>query len=483
MPIHLIPVIKKKMADTITPISLFNNLKLKGAKILLESVEKGERWGRYSMIALNPEGEVIIKNNEVKLSGCLADLKLEGRPDFIINSILDMYKIDDAEGMPPFIGGLAGYFSYDTIRYYEELPQKVNDDTGFPDVHFMLIMDVVVYDHLKNTVIAIKLIPSEEATPDNIKKIENKLEILIDDMSLKALDQPEKVTGYLEMQTNMTRDQYENGVRIIKKYIYEGDIFQCVLSQRISYKPAPHPFSVYRRLRTINPSPYMYYLDMGDCQIVGSSPECLTNVEGDMVETFPIAGTRKRGDSDAEDKALAEDLINDEKELAEHAMLVDLGRNDIGRISKFGSVNVEDYMHIEYFSHVMHIVSRVTGRLADDKKPIDALMACLPAGTVSGAPKIRAMEIIEDLEPTRRGPYAGAVGYFDFRGNMDTCITIRTLFFKDGVVHTQAGAGIVADSIPDKEYDETINKLMALTSALGVGKDMIIKKAAEGVKN
>lgn len=465
---NLIPITRVTLADTETPISIFSKLKPHGARFLLESAERGEQFGRFSIIALNPEGELILDNGKITGSGKLKEIVEQHNPYEAVKQIMNAYKVQDTEGLHPFIGGLMGFFAYDCLRYLENLPNVPKDDVGFPDMHIYLFMQVLIYDHLKHTLTYIHLLDKDKITDSIINETKEQMDELLDKINLSVMPKRPKIKiKTYETYSNMEKEEYVKSVQIAKEHIKEGDIFQVVVSRRRSYRPAPDSFEIYRRLRSINPSPYMYYLDFDNYKIVGSSPECLTRLVDDKVETFPIAGTRKRGESPAEDKMLAADLLSDEKELAEHAMLVDLGRNDIGRISEFGSVEVKEYMHIENFSHVMHIVSRVQGRIKRGIDGVDALKHCLPAGTVSGAPKLRAMEIIDNLEPTKRGPYAGSVGYFDFRGNMDMCITIRTLMFKDNCVHAQAGAGIVYDSVPEKEYYETESKLAALFKALG----------------
>lgn len=469
---NLIPVIRQDMADTETPISIFSKLKPYGAKFLLESAERGVQFGRFSIIALNPEGEMVQKDGKLICSGKLKGLVHEDITPFdAVQQAIDTYNVEDVPGMPSFIGGLMGFFSYDCLRYIENLPNAPKDDVDFPDMHLYLFTQVVIYDHLKHKLTYVQLIDKDTADESKIKEVKREMDKLLGAINQSAVTQRPCVNiNEYETYSNMSKDEYIKSVEVAKKHIKEGDIFQVVLSRRRTYTPAPDSFEIYRRLRSINPSPYLYYLDFEDYKIVGSSPECLTRKMDDVVETFPIAGTRPRGETDEEDKALATDLLSDEKELAEHAMLVDLGRNDLGYVCKFGTVEVKDYMHIENFSHVMHIVSRVQGKIRDDVSAVEALKHCIPAGTVSGAPKLRAMEIIDDLEPTKRGPYAGSVGYFDFRGNMDMCITIRTLMFKDDCVHAQAGAGIVYDSVPEKEYYETESKLGALFKALGTDK-------------
>ena len=466
----LFPVIKEFLADTETPISIFDALRKKGACFLLESVERGERWGRYSMIGLNPAGEVLFENGRISVKGDVEMPLGSKRPLEALREILNRYNLDaQRHELPAFAGGLAGFLSYDVLRYYERLPNRPPDDASFPDAHFMLVKDIVVYDHLKSIIKIICLVP-QDSDDDALNEAQLRIESIIRDIKGNERTQDAHEGGVeFELTSNFTEKTFADAVRKAKSHIIDGDILQVVLSQRLKCSPAPDPFMVYRRLRSLNPSPYMFYMDFNDYCIIGSSPECLAKVEGGVVETCPIAGTRPRGKTAEEDEALAQDLLNDEKERAEHIMLVDLGRNDIGRVSRIGTVHVEDYMHIERFSHVMHIVSNVKGMLEPHLDAFDALLACFPAGTVSGAPRIRAMEIIDELEPTGRGPYAGAVGYFDFRGNMDTCITIRSVFFKDNCAYLQAGAGIVADSVPEKEYAETLNKLGALLKVLTNG--------------
>ncbi len=475
----LIPITRTVIADTDTPISIFSKLKPYGAKFLLESAERGEQFGRFSIIALNPEGEMTLRDGKITSRGKLSGIARVGNPYDVIKQVMNMYSVQDIDELHPFIGGIMGFFAYDCLRYLEDLPDVPKDDVGFPDMHVYLFMQVLIYDHLKHTLTYVQLIDKYAATTDKIDDTKKQMDDLLNKIHLTAM--PKRPTLNIksyETYSNMNKEEYIKSVEQAKNHIKEGDIFQVVISRRRTYRPAPDSFEIYRRLRSINPSPYMYYLDFDDYKIVGSSPECLTRKIDDIIETFPIAGTRPRGENAREDKILAEDLLSDKKELAEHAMLVDLGRNDLGYISEFGSVKVKDYMHIEFFSHVMHIVTRVQGRIKKGVSGIDALKHCLPAGTVSGAPKIRAMEIIDRLEPTRRGPYAGAVGYYDFRGNMDMCITIRTLMFKDNCVHAQAGAGIVYDSVPEKEYYETESKLGALFKALGTD-DIPVKEVVK----
>lgn len=463
----LIPVIKEFLADTETPISIFDALRKNGARYLLESVERGERRGRYSMIGLNPVGEILLGKESIKVKGEIESPENNLKPLEALREILKKYTLQgETHELPPFAGGLAGFLSYDILRYYENLPNRPPDDTGFPDAHFFLTTDIVIYDHLKSVIKIICLI-AQDTGDEGKKAAYSKIENIIDNIKQNGkTHNVQNNKNIFKITSNFTKEAFMDAVLKAKAHIKDGDILQVVLAQRLMCSPAPDPFAVYRRLRSLNPSPYMFFIDFNEYCMVGSSPECLVKLENGVVETCPIAGTRRRGANAAEDDMLAAELLRDEKELAEHIMLVDLGRNDIGRISKIGTVKVEDYMHIERFSHVMHIVSSVKGVLESDLDAFDALLACFPAGTVSGAPRLRAMEIIDDLEPTARGPYAGAVGYFDFRGNMDTCITIRSVFFKNDRAYLQAGAGIVADSVPENEYVETLNKLGAIFTAL-----------------
>lgn len=465
---NFLPVIKEVMADIHTPISVFNALRRKGARFILESVEKGEHWGRYSIIGMNPIGEVITRDGTLILKGVLQDVRVKTTPVEILREIMSNYRIAGTyQDLPPFAGGLAGFFAYETLSYYEKLPKSEKVDVGFPDAHFLLTTELVVFDHLKNRIRIVCLVP-EDSYQSEVNNANKKIEDIIFSISNSSkIDSLFEDETEIAISTNFTKEMYLDSVVKAKEYIVNGDILQVVLARQLKCSPAPDPFTVYRRLRSLNPSPYMFFMEFEEYSVVGSSPECLAKLENGIVETCPIAGTRPRGKTPLEDANLAKDLLSDEKELAEHTMLVDLGRNDIGRVSKIGTVKVEDFMHIEKFSHVMHIVSRVKGALDERFDAFDAFIACFPAGTVSGAPRIRAMEIIDELEPDRRGPYAGALGYFDFRGNMDACITIRSVFFKDDVAYLQAGAGIVADSKPENEFIETENKLGAMLKALG----------------
>lgn len=470
----IIPVSMEVYADMETPISLFKRFEEDGCCFLLESVEGGEKWARYSFIGKNPflvvsssEGKTVIEDRNG------AKREEYGNPVEILRKIMEDFKGADVKGLPRFNGGAVGFFGYDLARYCEELPNVPVDDLKLPDCHFMFADEVLVFDHLKQKIHIIVNLHADgniercyTSAVDRIKQLYR--DILSTRWKIYESFGPDFGAGKREFSftSNISKEDFCRNVVRAKEYITNGDIFQVVLSQRLCVDTDQDPLKVYRALRIINPSPYMYYLKFENHRLVGSSPEMLVRVENGVVETCPIAGTRQRGATQEEDDALERELLEDEKELAEHTMLVDLGRNDIGKVSRFGSVSVKNMMHIEKYSHVMHIVSNVAGQLREDRTAFDALMAVLPAGTLSGAPKIRSMEIIDELETVKRGPYGGAIGYLSFNGNLDSCITIRTIIFKEGKAYIQAGAGIVADSVPETEYRESLNKARALLKAL-----------------
>jgi anthranilate synthase component 1 len=471
---NVIPITMEVYADMETPISLFKRFEDSEFCFLLESVEGGEKWARYSFIGRNPFLVVKSADNKTYIEDRNGTVNIEeGNPVVILKNLLGKYKGAHIPNLPRFNGGAVGFFGYDLIRYYEHLPAMPRDDLEIPESHFMFTDEVVVFDHLKQKIHIIvnlhvngNLERSYNSVVERIKAIYR--EILSSRWKIADNFKPDFESGKNEIlfESNMTKEKFCENVVKARQYIKDGDIFQVVLSQRLCAKTNQDPFNVYRVLRVINPSPYMYYLKFKNYRIVGASPEMLVRVEDGVVETCPIAGTRKRGQTVEADELLEKELLKDRKELAEHTMLVDLGRNDIGKVSKYGSVVVKNPMHIEKYSHVMHIVTNVLGELRSDKTPFDALMSVLPAGTVSGAPKVRAMQIIDELESVKRGPYAGAIGYLSFNGNLDSCITIRTMIFKNGMAYIQAGAGIVADSVPEREYEETINKAKALLKSL-----------------
>lgn len=471
---NIIPVTMEVYADMETPISLFKRFEDSEYCFLLESVEGGEKWARYSFIGRNPFVMLESINNKVIIKHKNGKQREEtGNPIEVLKSILSSYKGAHLPKLPRFNGGAVGFFGYDLIRYFENLPNMPEDDLKNPDCSFMFTDEVLVFDHLKQKIHIIvnmhvnsNIERDYNSTVERIKEIYREIQSTRWKLTDSFKPESRKNEKEFKFTSNISKERFCDNVLKAKEYIKNGDIFQVVLSQRLCVETSEDPFNVYRVLRVINPSPYMYYLKFKNFRIVGASPEMLVRVEDGIVETSPIAGTRKRGETKAEDEHLEKDLLADEKEIAEHTMLVDLGRNDIGKVSKFGTVIVKDLMHVEKYSHVMHIVSSVQGELREDKTPFDALMAVLPAGTLSGAPKIRAMEIIDELETHKRGTYGGAIGYLSFDGNLDTCITIRTIVFKDNKAYVQAGAGIVADSIPEREYEESLNKAKALLKAL-----------------
>ena len=469
---NLIPVYREILADMETPVSAYRKIARGKYSFLLESVEGGERLARYSFLGTDPFLKLRSKGRDVQIvEGMKADripLKEGQDPLHILKDLLSKYKWVDDPDLPRFCGGAVGYIGYDAVRFFEKLPDHTVDDLNIPDFFFIFTNVLLVFDHLKHRikVVCNPQVGSDPGTTYDLAT--EKIDEIVQRLKETPLP-PSESRGeakVLKPKSNMTQAQYEKMVEAAKEYIKAGDIIQVVPSQRLSVPLNVDTFDVYRALRSLNPSPYMYYLNYDDIKIIGTSPEILVTEDRGVVTTRPIAGTRWRGKTEAEDQALAEELLADEKERAEHIMLVDLGRNDLGRVCKYGTVKVDELMIIERYSHVMHIVSNVTGELADGMDQFDVLRATFPAGTVSGAPKIRAMEIIEELEPTRRGTYAGAIGYFSFSGNMDTCITIRTILVKDGIAYMQAGGGVVADSVPANEYRESMNKAGALLKAI-----------------
>lgn len=476
---NVIPVYKEIPVGTLTPVSAFRKIG-KGYSYLLESVEGQEKIARFSFIGTEPSMLIKIKADSIAVDKCGRVKKYTGiEPLKEIEKMMAGFKAAEIKGLPRFSGGLVGYMGYDTVRFFEDLPDKNPDDLCIPDSIFMMADSLVIFDHFahKVKIVVNAYLGRPETTYDNtVKKIEE---------IIKALNEPEKEESLClgsrrdkkiekktyKIESNFTRKEFEGVVRKAKEYIKAGDIIQVVPSQRFHARLNCEPFDVYNALRSLNPSPYMYYLNFNEVKVVGASPELLVRCENGIVETRPIAGTRPRGRNEAEDKKLEKELLADAKERAEHVMLVDLGRNDIGRVCKPGSVKVTDFMFIERYSHVMHIVSNCRGILDKNKNAFDVLRACFPAGTVSGAPKVRAMEIIDELENTKRSYYAGCVGYFSFSGNMDTCITIRTMLVKGRDAFIQAGGGIVADSVPSREYEETVNKAKAMLKAIEIAED------------
>ncbi len=470
---NLVPVWGEILADFDTPVSALKKIESGDYAFLLESVEGGEKWGRYSFIGAEPSLVFRSKGSRIEIIENGMMERKEGDPIESLRQILSRYRPVVSSDLPRFHGGAVGYFGYDIVRFFEKLPETQKDDLGLWDSLFMITDSVLVFDNISHK---IKVISNAFVSQkDNVKKAYNeaveKIEGIIEKLRspvspYETEERRVKGKSRTELKPNFEPREFMEAVRKTKEYIQAGDIIQAVISQRWKIRLDVSPFDLYRALRILNPSPYMFYLKMGEDYLVGSSPEVMVRVEGDRLETRPIAGTRHRGSDEKEDDRLEKELLSDPKERAEHIMLVDLARNDMGRVSEVGTVKVNELMTVERYSHVMHIVSNVISRLVSGKDALDVLRATFPAGTLSGAPKIRAMEIIEEMEPNRRGAYGGAVGYFSFSGNMDTCITIRTFVIKGDEIFIQAGAGIVADSDPEREYHETVNKVKALVRAL-----------------
>ncbi|MBE9502233.1 MAG: anthranilate synthase component I [Chloroflexi bacterium] len=460
---NLVPIYREIVADLETPVSAFLKIARGGYSFLLESVEGGEHLARYSFIGTEPYS--------VLATGGRGNALPAVDPLSLIQRELDKYKLIPLPDLPRFHGGAVGYLAYEAARHFEELPAPDSDPLGLPEAIFMFVDTVLVFDHLTHKIRIVSHVrldgDIEAAYLKAVEKIDSLAERLSQPMEQGSWGKaPAIPTPQSAVSSNLSQAEFESRVSQAKEYICAGEIIQVVLSQRLSRPTTASPFDIYRALRSVNPSPYMYYLHLDACHIIGASPEMLVRVEDGVVATHPIAGTRPRGANPAEDLRLEQELRSDEKELAEHIMLLDLGRNDIGRVSEPGTVQVPQVMNVERYSHVMHLVSHVQGKLRQGLTQFDALRACFPAGTVSGAPKIRAMEIIAELEPDNRGPYAGAVGYFSFSGNLDAAITIRTIVMTEDTAYVQAGGGIVADSVPEREYQESLNKAQALLKAI-----------------
>jgi anthranilate synthase component I len=480
---NLVPVCREITADLETPVSAFLKVARGDYAFLLESVRGGEKWGRYTFLGCEPASVVKARGDRMEIlrPGRGVEVRHIADPFEALRSEVKRFRAPQLDHLPRFFGGAVGFLAYDVVRYFEPrlLKSPPRDDLGTPDLYLMLTDTVLVFDNVRQTLKIIANVPIEEfgSTRDAYRSAIGK----IDEMASR-LKEPARlphlgeagaaVAGDLRIVSNQTREGYMDIVRRAKEYVAAGDIIQMVPSQRFEAPLAAHPFNIYRSLRTINPSPYMFYLRLGDHTLVGASPEVMVRLEGREITLRPIAGTRRRGKDEAEDVALEHELLADPKERAEHVMLVDLGRNDVGRVAETGSVEVTELMIVERYSHVMHIVSNVHGKLRDGLDAFDAFRATFPQGTVSGAPKIRAMEIIDEMEPVRRGVYAGAVGYFSFTGNMDTAIALRTVLVKNGRVYIQAGGGIVADSDPGAEYEETVNKARAMVRALEAAREL-----------
>ncbi len=493
----LVPVCRVLTADLETPVSAFLRAAWQEREcFLLESVEGGEQVGRYTFIGLTPYKRIVARGRDVAITEGKRTTHLDGDVFAVLREALGGHKPARLPGLPPFTAGAVGFFAYDAVRQIERLPEQAVDELGVPDACLLFFDEVLAFDHVRKEIwlvvtADVTLASADEAYADAVKRL-GKLERRL------AQDLPKmraaKSGGKLKVTYRTGKREYISAVERTKEYIAAGDAFQTVISQRFDVEPEVDTFQVYRALRMVNPSPYMYFLrcalegplgasgsggkakkkkaPAAMLELAGSSPELLVRVHGRVVEYRPIAGTRPRGATEEEDQALGEEMLHDEKERAEHVMLVDLGRNDVGRVSEYGSVKVDRLMFIERYSHVMHIVSTIEGKLRKDLTAVDALRACFPAGTLSGAPKVRAMEIIEELEPARRGTYGGSVLYADFSGNLDSCIAIRSLMVKDGKGHVQAGAGIVADSVPEMEHKESLNKAQAVIRAIERAREM-----------
>jgi anthranilate synthase component I len=476
----VVPLYAEFIGDLETPISAVLRFADEEAVFLLESAESAERFGRYSFLGFNPKRTLSYRAGVYTVVDADGVREVSAEDPFRgLAEIVGKKSVAPLPNLPAFVGGAVGYFSYDAVRYLEKLPDAPPDDLDVPEAYFAVTDTLVVFDHLRHKVLVVSLVDAAglrdvegegfsaayRRAADDIRRISERLSAPL----VRRATSPG--SGSFGISSNFTKEAYEEAVEKAKEYIRAGDAFQIVPSQRFAAEIGDlDPLLLYRGLRTVNPSPYMTYLKLGGISLVGASPEPLLRVEGRRAMTRPVAGTRGRGGSPEEDAVLAEELLADEKERAEHVMLVDLGRNDLGRVSEIGSVELATFMEVERYSHVMHIVSTVEGDLREGLTALDALAAAFPAGTVSGAPKVRAMEIIDELEPTRRGPYAGATGYYGIDGRLDTCITLRTALLKDGEVYFQAGGGVVADSVPSLEYEETRNKARAMVRALEVAR-------------
>jgi anthranilate synthase component 1 len=469
---NLVPVYETHTADLLTPVGAYLRI-ARAAKysFLLESVEGGETIGRYTFAGVDPEEVFRARGRQCTLEKGGKEIHFDQNPVGQLRQLTARYRSVRVPGLPPLIAGAIGYFSYDMVRLVERIPDTGRDDVGVDDCVMMFYLGLLAFDHVRHRVWVIRNVFTEG--PGSLRA---KYDAAIREIrrTRRLLERPLPPTrsarrpGPLRVRSNMTKSSFTSAVKRAKEYIRAGDAFQIVVSQRFEARTNANPLEIYRALRVVNPSPYLYYLKLGDLSVVGSSPEMLVKLQGRDAFYRPLAGTQPRGRNEKEDRELEEKLLADPKERAEHVMLVDLGRNDLGRVCEYGSVKAERLMFVERYSHVMHLASSLRGRLREDVDCFDALMACFPAGTLSGAPKVRAMQIIDELEPTRRGVYAGAILYFDFSGNLDSCIGLRTLVAKNGRAYVQAGAGIVADSIPEREFEESGNKARAVLKALKI---------------
>jgi anthranilate synthase component 1 len=469
---NLIPVYREILADMETPVSALMKLSGRPNVFLLESVEGGEKWGRYTFLGSDPRIIYRVRGEEViiKKNGDIQRIKHQGDPLRFLRELLADYRPVPTDGLPRFYGGAVGFLGYEMVHFLEKLPRGNRDDFGTDEATFLITDSLLIFDNVRHTikVVACALTDGREDLRALYDETIRRIDGMIEALSAPAAEKKMVRSGRdsTPLKANMTPERFKAGVAKARDYILAGDAIQIVLSQRFESKNGMDPVDLYRALRYVNPSPYLFFLKLEDLILIGSSPEVMVRLEEGLVELKPIAGTRRRGKNEQEDRVLSDELLEDPKERAEHVMLVDLGRNDLGRIARIGSVQVNQLMVVERYSHVMHLVSNIQAQLAPGKDCFDVLRATFPAGTLTGAPKVRAMEIIDELEPARRGPYGGAVGYFSFTGNMDLCITIRTMMLKNGNIYIQAGAGIVADSDPDSEYRETVSKAEGMLQAI-----------------
>ncbi len=468
---NAIPVYKEILGDTETPVSAYLKARRRDPySFLFESVVGGEKIARYSFLGVAPFMIFRSRGRRITVEDRVREetRSWEGDPIAELRALVRRYRSVHLKGLPRFTGGAVGYVSYDAIRLVEEIPDTARDDLGLDEIVFLFFDTLVAFDNVRHRILLISNVLKDGGGDlrGRYEEAQRRIEALEEALRSPADISLRRGRGRCVVTSNVEKADYLRKVARCKEYILAGDIFQVVLSQRFETEVTVDPFDIYRMLRVVNPSPYMFFVSLDGVHLVGASPELLVRVEDGVVQVRPIAGTRRRGETEEEDQALERELLADPKDCAEHIMLVDLGRNDVGRVSRFDSVRVTEQMTVERYSHVMHIVSNVRGALRPGVDALDALFACYPAGTLSGAPKIRAMEILDELEPTRRGVYGGAVGYLDFSGNLDTCIAIRTLVVKDGVAYIQAGGGLVADSVPEEEYQETVNKSKALIRAV-----------------
>ncbi len=469
---NLIPLYTEILGDSETPVSALMRLRSKSHVFLLESVEGGEKWGRYTFLGSDSHVIFKVKGEDVLIQrdGEIRYHKHRGDPMRFLKGLLHIYRPVPVDGLPRFSGGAVGFLGYDIVRYFEKLPAIAKEDLKIDDATFLITDTLMIFDNVKHTIKVVVCAVTEGR--EDLRVVYNEAANKIDQMAemlrapVEKGEPPREARKGAPNKSNMDPEDFKAMVRRAKEYIVSGDVIQVVLSQRFQIENRVDSIDLYRALRYINPSPYLFYLKLEDLILIGSSPEVMVRLEEGIVELRPIAGTRKRGKDEQEDRRLSDELLQDPKERAEHVMLVDLGRNDLGRIARIGSVQVNQFMVVERYSHVMHIVSHIQAQLSLGKDAFDVLKATFPAGTLTGAPKIRAMEIIDELEHSRRGPYGGAVGYFSYRGDMDFCITIRTMVIKGGKIFIQAGAGIVADSDPEAEYWETVNKAMGMIQAI-----------------